>query len=399
MGFKVYRMSIAWSRIFPRGDEQEPNEEGLAFYDRVFDECAKYGIEPLVTMSHYEPPLAFCTEYNGWYNRKSIEFFCRYVEAITSRYAGKVKYWLTFNEVDSILRHPFMTGGLIESRWEPDEFQQVLYQAMHHQFVASALATKICHENIPDSKVGCMLTKLTYYPYTCKPADVLAAQQAMRATYCYGDVQVFGEYSPYLLSLYKNRGIHIEMGPDDLDILKAYPVDFVSFSYYMSTCAAGDDEGLETTAGNTVIGVKNPYLPSSAWGWQIDPVGLRISLVDLYDRYRKPLFIVENGIGVAEQPDENGQIDDQYRIDYMRAHLEQASLAINEDGVDLMGYTCWAPIDLVSNSTNQMTKRYGFVYVDADDHCQGTYNRLRKKSFGWYQKVIATNGADLSDVD
>lgn len=395
MGFKVYRMSIAWSRIFPRGDEETPNEEGLAFYDRVFDECAKYGIEPLVTMSHYEPPLAFCTEYNGWYNRKAIDFFCRYVDVITKRYTGKVKYWLTFNEVDSILRHPFMTGGLIESRWKPEEFEQVVYQAMHHQFVASALATKICHENIPGSQVGCMLTKLTYYPYTCKPEDVLAAQQLMRSTYCYGDVQVFGEYSPYLLALYRTKGIHIEMTDEDLQIIHDYPVDFVSFSYYMSSCAAGDTEGLETTEGNTITAVKNPYLPSSEWGWQIDPVGLRISLVDLYDRYRKPLFIVENGIGVAEEPDENGQIDDQYRIDYLAAHLAEAKKAIYEDGVDLMGYTCWAPIDLVSNSTNQMSKRYGFVYVDADDYGHGTYARSKKKSFDWYKQVIATNGANL----
>lgn len=396
MGFKVYRMSIAWSRIFPRGDEQEPCEEGLAFYDRVFDECAKHGIEPLVTMSHYEPPLAFCREYNGWYDRRSIDFFCRYVDAITRRFAGKVKYWLTFNEVDSILRHPFMTGGLIESRWTPKEFPAVVRQAMHHQFVASARATKICHENIPGSKVGCMLTKVTFYPYTCKPDDILAAQRRMRETYCYGDVQVFGAYPHYLLNDYKNRGIEIHQEPGDEQVMRENPVDFVSFSYYMSSCAAGDAEGLEVTEANTTTGVKNPYLPSSEWGWQIDPVGLRVSLIDLYDRYRKPLFIVENGIGVREEPDGEGRIHDDYRIDYLSAHLAEAKKAILEDGVELMGYTSWAPIDLVSNSTNQMSKRYGLVYVDANDRCQGTYDRLRKDSFWWYQKVIATNGADLS---
>ena len=400
MGFKVYRMSIAWSRIFPAGDELEPNEEGLAFYDKVFDECAKYGIEPLVTMSHYEPPLGFCRKYNGWLDRRSIEFFCRYVDVITRRYAGKVKYWLTFNEVDSILRHPFMTGGLIESRFEPEQFKRALFQAMHHQFVASALATKICHENIPGSQVGCMLTKLTYYPYTCKPEDALAAQQAMRATYCYGDVQVFGEYPAYLLAKYKNEGIEIEMETGDLEIMKAYPVDFVSFSYYMSSCSAAQTEGLETTSGNTVTAVKNPYLPSSDWGWQTDPVGLRISLVDLYDRYRKPLFIVENGLGAHDELVDDGQVgktvNDDYRINYLRDHLIQVSRAINEDGVELMGYTTWAPIDLISNSTNQMSKRYGFVYVDCDDKGQGTFDRYRKKSFYWYKKVIATNGADLA---
>ena len=396
MGFKAYRMSIAWSRIFPNGDESEPNEAGLAFYDKVFDECAKYGIEPLVTMSHYEPPLEFCRKYNGWYSRESIDFFCRYVDVITKRYAGKVQYWLTFNEVDSILRHPFMTGGLIESRFAADEFEEVLFQAMHHQFVASALATKICHENIPGSKVGCMLTKLTFYPYTCHPEDVLAAQQRERATYCYGDVQVFGEYPAYLTAMYENKGFDIKMTDEDLRLMKAHPVDFVSFSYYSSGCAAGvyHDEA-EVTAGNTVQGIKNPYLPSSDWGWQMDPVGLRISLVDLYDRYRKPLFIVENGLGAHDEVLPDGTIDDQYRIDYLAAHLREAYKAIREDGVELMGYTTWAPIDLISNSTIQMSKRYGFVYVDADDYGRGTYDRMRKKSFYWYKKVIETNGASL----
>lgn len=395
-GINGIRLSIAWSRIFPNGDESEPNEAGLAFYDKVFDECAKYGIEPLVTMSHYEPPLEFCRKYNGWYSRESIDFFCRYVDVITKRYAGKVQYWLTFNEVDSILRHPFMTGGLIESRFAADEFEEVLFQAMHHQFVASALATKICHENIPGSKVGCMLTKLTFYPYTCHPEDVLAAQQRERATYCYGDVQVFGEYPAYLTAMYENKGFDIKMTDEDLRLMKAHPVDFVSFSYYSSGCAAGvyHDEA-EVTAGNTVQGIKNPYLPSSDWGWQMDPVGLRISLVDLYDRYRKPLFIVENGLGAHDEVLPDGTIDDQYRIDYLAAHLREAYKAIREDGVELMGYTTWAPIDLISNSTIQMSKRYGFVYVDADDYGRGTYDRMRKKSFYWYKKVIETNGASL----
>lgn len=318
------------------------------------------------------------------------------MDVITKRYSGKVKYWLTFNEVDSILRHPFMTGGLIESRFAAEEFEEVLFQAMHHQFVASALATKICHENIPGSKVGCMLTKLTFYPYTCHPEDVLAAQQRERATYCYGDVQVFGEYPAYLTAMYENKGFDIEMTNEDLRIMKTHPVDFVSFSYYSSGCAAGAyRDGAEVTAGNTVQGIKNPYLPSSDWGWQMDPVGLRISLVDLYDRYRKPLFIVENGLGAHDEVLPDGTIDDQYRIDYLAAHLREAHKAIYEDGVELMGYTTWAPIDLISNSTIQMSKRYGFVYVDADDYGRGTYDRMRKKSFYWYKKVIETNGASL----
>jgi 6-phospho-beta-glucosidase len=395
MGFKVYRMSIAWSRIFPKGDEEVPNEEGLAFYDRVFDECLKYNMQPLVTMSHYEPPLYLATEYNGWYNRKTIDFFVRYVDVITKRYKDKVKYWLTFNEIDSIIRHPFMTGGLIESRFKKEQFEEVEYQAMHHQFVASALAVKITHENIPDAKVGCMLTKLTYYPYSCRPEDVLKERETMRQIYCYSDTQVYGEYPRYLLNMYKNKGFHIKMSEEDLRIMKDYPVDFISFSYYSSSCVAENEEGLTMTSGNTQTAIKNPYIPSSDWGWQIDPIGLRISLIDLYDRYRKPLFIVENGLGARDQIEEDGSINDDYRIDYLKKHMIQMYHAIKDDGIELMGYTTWAPIDLVSNSTNQMSKRYGFIYVDVDDYNRGSYKRIKKKSYDWYKKVIETNGESL----
>lgn len=398
MGFKVFRMSIAWSRIFPRGDEETPNEEGLAFYDRVFDELHKYGIEPLVTMSHYEPPLAFVTEYDGWYSRESVTFFTRYVTAICNRYKDKVKYWLTFNEVDSVIRHPFMTGGLIEDHFPSHEaFEQAIYQAMHHQFVASALATKICHETIPGSKVGCMLTKLTFYPYTCRPEDVLKAQQDMRATLAFADVQVFGRYPAYLKALYKKKNIVLKKETGDDEILGSYPVDFISFSYYSSSCSAADTTGLDVAEGNTCAAIKNPYLKASAWGWQIDPVGLRISMVDLYDRYRLPLFIVENGLGAQDVPETDGSIQDDYRIHYMQEHIKTMYDAVTEDGVELMGYTCWGCIDLVSNSSNQMSKRYGMVYVDCDDYGNGTFNRKKKKSFDWYKEVIATNGASVLD--
>lgn len=395
MGFKVYRMSIAWSRIFPNGDDEVPNEEGLAFYDAVFDECKKYGIEPLVTMSHYEPPLNLVLKYNGWYSREVIDMFTRFVETICTRYKDKVKYWLTFNEVDSMIRHPYTTGGLIEDRFPGKNFEEVIFQAMHHQFVASALATKLCHQIIPGSMVGCMLTKLTYYPFTCKPEDVLEAQQMMRSTYCYSDTQVFGEYPAYLLSRFKNKGIHIKKETGDDEIMKAYPVDFVSFSYYMSSCAAHNQEGLDVTAGNTITAVKNPYLQSSDWGWQIDPTGLRISMVDLYDRYRKPLFIVENGLGAKDVLTEDNTIDDQYRIDYFKVHMKAILDAIEYDGVECLGYTSWGCIDIVSESTKQMSKRYGFIYVDCDDYGKGSYKRIPKKSFYWYQKVIETNGEYL----
>ena len=397
MGFKVFRLSIAWSRIFPNGDDKEPNEEGLKFYDDVFDECHKYGIEPLVTMSHYEPPINLVLNYDGWYDREVIDMFIKYVDVITDRYKDKVKYWLTFNEVDSMIRHPYTTGGLVRDRFEGKNFTEVIFQAMHHQFVASALATKIAHEKNPDCKVGCMLTKLTYYPYTCKPEDVLEQQQRMRQIYCYSDTQVHGEYPKYLLQMYKNKGFNIKMTDEDLKIMKKYPVDFISFSYYSSSCVAADTKGLEMSAGNTVTAIKNPHIPSSDWGWQIDPIGLRISCVDLYDRYRKPLFIVENGLGAKDTVEADGSINDDYRIDYLREHIRQMYKAIEEDGVELMGYTTWAPIDLLSNSTNQMSKRYGFIYVDVDDYGNGTYKRSKKKSYDWYKEVIATNGSSILD--
>ena len=395
MGFKVYRMSIAWSRIYPNGDDEYPNEEGLKFYDDVFDELKKYNIEPLVTMSHYEPPLNIVLNYDGWYSREVIDMFTKYVTTICTRYKDKVKYWLTFNEVDSMIRHPYTTGGLIQDRFPGKNFEEVIFQAMHHQFVASALATKICHEIIPGSMVGCMLTKLTYYPYTCKPEDVLAAQQKMRSTYAYSDTQVFGVYPAYLLSHFENNNIHIVKGENDDEIMQKYPVDFVSFSYYSSSCEAGSYEGLEVTPGNTIMALKNPYIPASDWGWQIDPIGLRVSLVELYDRYRKPLYIVENGLGAKDILTEDKKVHDDYRIEYLREHFKCMSDAIYEDGVELLGYTSWACIDLVSESTKQMSKRYGYIYVDADDYGRGTYNRYRKDSFFWYKHVIETNGEEL----
>lgn len=394
MGFKTYRLSIAWSRIFPNGDDQEPNEEGLKFYDDVFDELLKYGIEPLVTMSHYEPPLNLVLNYDGWYSREVVDMFTRYVGVICTRYKDKVKYWLTFNEVDSMVRHPYTTGALVEDRFEGKNYEEVIFQAMHHQFVASALATKICHDIIPGSQVGCMITKLSFYPYTCKPEDVLAAQQMMRNIYSYSDTQVFGEYPAFLLSYFEKKGITIQKAPEDDRIMKENPVDFVSFSYYMSSCSAKEEQDLEKTPGNTVVGITNPYLKTSDWGWQLDPLGLRISMVDLYDRYRKPLFIVENGLGAKDELID-GTVHDDYRIEYYKTHFEAMLDGIVEDGVELMGYTSWGCIDLVSESTKQMSKRYGFIYVDADDYGNGTYDRYRKDSFYWYQKVIKHNSLEF----
>lgn len=398
MGFKVFRLSIAWSRIFPNADDEQPNEEGLAFYDAVFDELEAHGIEPLVTLSHYEPPLNLVLNYDGWYSREVVDLFVRFVRTCVERWRGRVKYWLTFNEIDSIERHPFISGALVEDRFAGKNFSAVIAQAMHHQFVASAQATKVIHEVDPEAQVGCMLTKLTYYPYTCRPEDVLEARQKERATYAFSDTQVRGEYPAFLIAKYRNEGIELDIKPGDLELMRENTVDFISFSYYMSSCAAADTSGLDITAGNTITAVKNPYLETSDWGWQIDPTGLRISLIDLYDRYRKPLFIVENGLGAHDELVDDGAgsltVHDGYRIDYLKQHFSAIWDAINLDGVDVMGYTSWACIDLVSAGTSQMSKRYGYIYVDADDYGRGTYKRYRKDSFWWYKNVIANNGID-----
>ncbi len=394
MGFKMLRISIAWTRIFPTGEETEPNEKGLQFYSDLFAQMHRLHIEPIVTLSHYEMPLALATKYNGWADRRVIELFTRFCHVCFERYRNDVKYWLTFNEVDSIIRHPFTTAGIIPSRVPESEMLQTCYQALHHQLVASALVVKDCHEIIPGSKVGCMLTKLTTYARTCAPDDELATQAKNLENLFYADVHVWGEYPRLILKMFERKGISITMEPGDKEILKAGCVDFVSCSYYM-TMTESVDPNAERTPGNTVLGVKNPYLPTSDWGWQVDPKGLRYSLIELYDRYRIPLMVVENGIGAKDVVEPDGSIHDPYRIEYFRQHIQQMSLAIDE-GVELWGYTTWAPIDLISASTNQMSKRYGFIYVDQDDMGNGTLARSRKDSFAWYKKVIATNGEDLS---
>ena len=395
MGFKVLRVSICWSRIYTDPRDPEPNEEGIAFYEDMFRECRKHGIEPLVTLSHYDPPLALVTDYQGWYSREVIDLFVKYARTCFERFGHLVKYWLTFNEVDAMLRHTVTSGGLIEDRFPGKNFDEVIYQAMHHQMVASAQAVKLCHEMVPGSQVGCMMTKLCFYPYSCKPEDNLATQQRMRGVYRYVDIQVFGEYPRYLWKEMEQKGVSIEYRPEDMELLCEGTVDFVSFSYYMTSCMAADTEGLDMAPGNTVNGVKNPYLPSSEWGWQTDASGLRYSLVELYDRYRKPLFIVENGLGARDTLEEDGSVHDPYRAAYLEEHVRAMSDAINLDGVDLIGYTWWGCIDLVSESTRQMSKRYGFVYVDMDDYGNGTQKRYKKDSFDYYKQVIESNGTNL----
>ncbi|MFI3125573.1 6-phospho-beta-glucosidase [Streptococcus suis] len=392
MGFKTFRLSIAWSRIFPKGDELEPNEEGLAFYDAVFDELNKYGIEPLVTLSHYEFPLHLALEYGGWKNRKVIEFFVRYAETVFKRYQGKVKYWLTFNEINILGMVGYLSGGLLFEDGKND--LEAMYQAVHHQFIASSLATKAAHEIDPENKVGCMLARMENYAATCNPDDVLAALKKDQENLFYTDVQVRGAYPSYMKRFFKENNIQVVFEPGDEAILKQYPVDFMSFSYYMTSITRVLPDKDKATAGNLMLGEANPYLEASDWGWQIDPVGLRITLNKLYDRYQVPLFIVENGLGALDKVEADGSIEDGYRIAYLEKHIQQMYEAI-EDGVELMGYTPWGCIDLVSASTSEMSKRYGFIYVDADDQGKGSFDRSRKASFYWYKDVIASNGANV----
>lgn len=394
MGFKVFRTSIAWSRIFPKGDEEQPNEAGLEFYDRVFEECRKYGIEPLVTLSHYETPLYLAETYNGWTDRRMIGFYERYVRTVFKRYRGKVKYWLTFNEINSLLHAPFMSGGIANMQGLTE---QDLYQAAHHELVASALATKIGHEMMTDAMIGCMILSMPTYPLTPSPDDVIAAMDAEHRNYFYGDVHVRGKYPGYMKRYFREHGIQIQFAPEDEEILKN-TVDFVSFSYYMSVCATSDPEKQKKGLGNLLGGVPNPTLKASDWGWQIDPKGLRYVLNMFYDRYQKPLFIVENGLGAVDvlNEDENGNktVEDDYRIQYLKDHLIQVGEAI-QDGVEIMGYTSWGCIDVVSASTAELKKRYGYIYVDRNDDGTGTMERYKKKSFYWYQKVIQSNGEVL----
>ncbi|MBG9825456.1 6-phospho-beta-glucosidase [Bacillus safensis] len=391
MGFKVFRLSISWARIFPTGLEDKPNEEGLAFYDKVFDECAKYGIEPLVTMSHYEMPITLTEKYNGWMSRELVPLFEKYARAILERYKNKVKYWITFNEMNMNLNSLYTGAGILEDL--VDHKLQAAYQASHHQFVASALTVKAAKEIIPDVQIGCMINQIEAYAKTTKPEDQLQAVKSNQLNMFYPDVQARGEYPTYMVKYFADNQIKLDIKEQDEQILKEGTVDFVAISYYMSHVAEAREDAAEL-AGTFDSPIKNEHLELSQWDWPIDPMGLRISLIKLYDRYQKPLFVCENGLGARDTLTQDGKIHDDYRIDYLKKHIEQMKEAVKE-GVDLMGYTPWGCIDLISCGTSQMTKRYGLIYVDQDDLGNGTLNRYRKDSFFWYKNVIASNGEDL----
>ncbi|MET3941271.1 6-phospho-beta-glucosidase [Paenibacillus sp. PvP094] len=391
MGFKCFRLSIAWSRIFPNGDDAEPNEAGLQFYDDVFDELLKYNIEPVVTICHFDVPVHLVQTYGGWKNRKMIVFFETYAKTLFHRYKDKVKYWMTFNEINMLLHLPYIGAGIVLQ--EGEDKQQVLYQAAHHELVASALAVKACHEMVPGAQIGCMLAAGTVYPYTSNPEDVWKAMEQDRESFFFIDVQSKGAYPGYTKRFFRENGIHIEMHPEDTELLMQNTVDYIGFSYYASRCTSTDPEILkDSTEGNVFGSVKNPYLDASEWGWTIDPKGLRITCNQLHDRYGKPLFIVENGLGATDVLLDNDTVEDDYRIDYLNRHFAEMAEAI-QDGVEIIGYTSWGPIDLVSAGTGEMKKRYGYIYVDRNNDGTGSLRRVRKKSFHWYKDIIATHGA------
>ncbi|WP_028588701.1 6-phospho-beta-glucosidase [Paenibacillus massiliensis] len=393
MGFKALRVSIAWARIYPTGEEAAPNEAGLKFYDDLFDELLKHGIQPVVTLAHFDVPVSLVEKYGSWRSRELVPLFEKYARTVLERYKNKVKYWMTFNEINMLLHLPFVGAGLTFQ--EGDNVKQIQYQAAHHQLVASALAVKACHELIPDAIIGCMLAAGSFYPYTCNPEDVFQGMEKDRESYFFIDVQSRGEYPGYAKRFFKDHGLNIAMEPGDADILKNNTVDYIGFSYYSSRTTSTDPEVVKKmTSGNVFGSVSNPYLAKSEWGWTIDPKGFRITANQLHDRYQKPLFVVENGLGAVDTVTPDGEVDDSYRIDYLQRHIAEMGEAI-QDGVEIIGYTSWGPIDIVSASSGEMKKRYGYIYVDRDNEGQGTLKRIKKKSFDWYKQVIASRGADL----
>ncbi len=392
MGFGVYRFSVSWARIFPQGDEAAPNEDGLRFYENVIDECRNYGIEPLVTICHFDVPEHLIQQYGSWRSRKMIDFYGNLCRVLFTRFKGKVRYWITFNEINMILHLPYMAAGLTFR--EGENRLEACHLAAYHELLASARAVRLAHETDPGNQIGCMLAAGNTYPYSCRPGDVLEAMLADRESFFFTDVQVRGCYPSYARKKLEREGVTLPIQPGDAETLKRGTVDFVSFSYYNSMVASSDPELQAAKNGNIFASIENPYLESSEWGWPIDPLGLRITLNTLYDRYQKPLFIVENGLGAADTL-ENNTVADDYRIHYLREHIRAMKDAVLLDGVDLIGYTAWGCIDLVSASSGEMRKRYGMIYVDADESGAGTLRRFRKKSFGWYQKVIASNGESL----
>lgn len=399
MGFRCLRTSIAWSRVFPLGDEFQPNEKGLMFYDELFAYMLSKQIQPVITLSHFEMPYHLVKEYGGWRNRQCIDFFVRFAKVCLQRYQNQVKYWMTFNEINNqtLTDNPiyaFTNSGILYEEGENRE--SIMYQAVHYQFVASAIVVKFAKSLNTGLQMGCMVASLPFYPNSCNPDDILKAQKCNQHQLFFTDVHVRGHYPAYVLKEWQRKQYQLDVSEEDMQIIQEGCVDYIGFSYYLSSTVSANLE-MSCVGSNNAAGcdtVDNPYLNTSDWGWTIDPKGLRYYLNDLYDRYQVPLFIVENGFGAIDQLVDN-TVHDHYRIEYLSAHIKEMMKAINEDGVDVIGYTVWGCIDPVSFTTGEMKKRYGMIYVDRDDVGNGTLQRLRKDSFYWYKLVIETNGASL----
>lgn len=397
MGFRCFRTSISWSRIFPNGDELLPNEKGLEFYDRLFDAMIARGIEPVVTISHFEMPYYLVKNYGGFRNRKTIDFFLRFCETIFKRYHKKVKYWMLFNEINNQTDttrdiYAFTNSGILFS--EDDKREEVMYQAVHYELVAGAKAVQIAKKINPEMKIGCMVAWVPIYPFSCNPDDQISAMKEMHDRFLFTDVYVRGHYPSYIKKYWEQNRISLDITADDLEIIKQGTVDYIGFSYYMSSVSKSGSTGDQGERGFD-SSVKNPYLKDSDWGWPIDPEGLRYSLNQLYERYEIPLFVVENGFGAYDQCDENGYVEDDYRIEFLKQHIKELKKAILLDGVDVIGYTVWGCIDVISFGTGEMEKRYGMIYVDKDNQGNGSGKRSRKKSFFWYKNLIETNGENI----
>lgn len=395
MGFKAFRYSICWSRIFPDVNQNEPCKAGLDFYDAVIDECLKYGMEPVITLLHADLPIQIIDEYNGWANREVVDLYVKYCKVLFEHFKGRVKYWIPFNEINMDLINATRKMGILKEDYP--NFDEAVFQALHHEFLASARITKIAHEIDPNNQVGAMLAYFTTYPHTCDPEDVLAAQkQDEKRNLFFYDVLLRGIYPYYMQTYFQQNEINVNITEEDKQIISKNTADFAALSYYNSMVHAHDTSKLEITGGNVTGAFKNPYLKLNAWGWTIDPVGFRYTLNHIYQIYQKPCFILENGSGFIETLDEEGKLHDPYRVEYFRMHIQEMRKAI-EDGVEVMGYTTWSPIDVVAASTGQMKKRYGFIYVDQDDYGNGSKKRIIKDSYYWYKKVIASNGEDLEN--
>ncbi len=398
MGFRCFRTSIAWTRIFPLGDEETPNEEGLQFYDDLFDELLSCGIQPVVTLSHFEMPFHLVKKYGGFRSRKTIDFFVRFAKVCFERYQKKVKYWLTFNEINNQSDfqndfHTFTNSGIVYQQGEDRE--RIMYQAAHYELVASARVVAIGKKINPEFQIGCMILMIPIYPYDCAPQNMMLHQTAMQKRFWFADVHVRGHYPSYLLKYFERKRYLLDITEQDKQDLNEGKVDYIGFSYYMSWAVKYPQGASSYDLVSQDCLVKNPHIPVSDWGWAIDSMGLRYSLNWLYERYECPLFIVENGIGLYEKAIEGQIIQDDARIEYLSNHIRAMKEAVEIDGVDVIGYTPWGCIDLVSAGTGEMEKRYGFIYVDKDNAGDGSLRREKKKSFDWYKRVISSNGEEL----